>query len=416
MEVQRDKYKARALKMMIISALFIPGFIVLLIIGNHSSLLINQTIKTIVEVLLGISTGLFIAGAWLFFKRKKKHSISVKKTVLFGGFMSVYVAGCAALIFLLYGPFSGFRDWLVTTAMATMNHKHYCQWFYNDEEINEVFSRNYIQETGESTDVSLIEINSGEVNVDTYANEYERQVLEHEEGQIYKIINLKVNGCNGYLAVIYDPSKVSVTTTKYVGRAGQYVTTMAKRENAVLAINGGGFKDPGHSSTGGMPRGITIVDGKIITNNEYGRASTGGIIGLTKDNKLVLLKNTTAKQALEKGVRDAVSWGPFLIVNGKAAFTAGNGGWGYAARTAIGQRKDGIILMLVVDSNYNRTKGASMVDMTEIMQRYGAYNAANLDGGTSSVMVENGKMISHPIDGALRPQTRAIATAFIVTE
>ena len=165
-----------------------------------------------------------------------------------------------------------------------------------------------------------------------------------------------------------------------------------------------------------MPRGITIVDGKIITNNEYGRPATGGLIGFTNENKLVLLKNVTAKEALKQGVRDAVSWGPFLIVNGKAAYTSGNGGWGYAARTAIGQRKDGIVLMLVVDSNYNRTKGASMVDLTKIMQQYGAYNATNLDGGTSSVMVVNGKLINNPIDGALRKQTRPIATTFIVTE
>ena len=72
--------------------------------------------------------------------------------------------------------------------------------------------------------------------------------------------------------------------------------------------------------------------------------------------------------------------------------------------------------MLVVDSNYNRTKGASMVDLTKIMQQYGAYNATNLDGGASSVMVVNGKLINNPIDGALRKQTRPIATTFIVTE
>ncbi len=416
MDKQNDKYKFRALLMMVISILFIPGLIVLFVISNHSMLLINETLRTVIQFLLGITCGLLLVGAWLFIKRKNNYHFNFKQTVIFSGFMSLYIIGCASLLFLLYGPFTGFKDWLVTTAMATMNHQHYCQWFYSDSEIKEVFNRNYIRETGESTNVDLIEVNGGSVNVETYANEYEREVLEHEEGAIYKIINLEVNGCKGYLAVIYDPSKVSVATTKYVGKTGQYATTIAQREKALLAINGAGFKDPGHSSTGGMPRGITIVDGKIITNNEYGRPATGGLIGLTNDHKLVLLKNTTAKEALDMGIRDAVSWGPFLIVNGKAAFTSGNGGWGYAARTAIGQRKDGIILMLVVDSNYNRTKGASMVDMTEIMQRYGAYNAANLDGGTSSVMVENGEIINNPIDSELKNQTRPIATTFIVTK
>ena len=93
---------------------------------------------------------------------------------------------------------------------------------------------------------------------------------------------------------------------------------------------------------------------------------------------------------------------PFLIVNGKPSFIKGNGGWGIAARTAIGQRKDGIVLFLVVDSNYNRTKGATMADLVDIMQKYGAVNAANLDGGTSSVMVVEGEMINDPIDSANR--------------
>lgn len=411
-----DKYKKRIIGMITISSLFIPGFIVLLIIGSHSTLLINETLIGIIQFLLGISVGVFLVGLVFYIKRRKKIKLNIKHTLIYSVFMTIYILGCLAFTMLLYGPFSGFRDWLVTTAMATMNHQYYCQWFYSDAEIEEVFSHNYIKETGESTNTDLVEINTEKVDVETYANEYEKAVLDREEGTLYKLIELEVNGCKGYLAVIYDPSKVSVATTNRVGVSGQYATTIAKREKAVVAINGAGFKDPGHRSTGGMPRGITIVDGKIITNNEYGKPATGGLIGFTEENKLVLLKNVTAKEALDKGVRDAVSWGPFLIVNGKSAYTSGNGGWGYAARTAIGQRKDGIVLMLVVDSNYNRTKGASMVDMTRIMKQYGAYNAANLDGGTSSVMVIDGELINNPIDSELKNQTRPIATTFIVTE
>ena len=133
------------------------------------------------------------------------------------------------------------------------------------------------------------------------------------------------------------------------------------------------------------------------------------------------------------GVRDAVSWGPFLIVNGKQSFIRGNGGWGYAARSAIGQREDGIVLLLVISSNQIRTKGADMVDLAEIMKRYHAINAANLDGGTSTVMVmpkdiaqkeyespcsdkKNEKYcwINSPYDSAGRKQTRAIPDAWVV--
>ena len=110
---------------------------------------------------------------------------------------------------------------------------------------------------------------------------------------------------------------------------------MMRKNNAILGINAGGFVDMGHN-LGESPTGITIVDGVIKTNNEYGTApSTGGIVGLTKDNVLVLLKNKTAEEALSMGVRDAVSWGPFLIVNGVSSEVYGNGGYGGGARSAI---------------------------------------------------------------------------------
>lgn len=416
--IKRQKQKKYGLHLILIVLVFVPIFITLLMIGQHSNELISKNMLNILYVLTGICSGLIIIGGILYLKNIKIKYISRINKIfkyIYMFFMTIYILCCATFLFLLYGPINDFRDWLVTTAMATKDHQYYCTWFYNQNEIDEVFSRNYIKEPNESTDETLVNVN-GESDIE-YANEYEKEVLTKDEGNdLYKIINFEVNGCKAYLAVIYDPSKIRVTTTDKIGVRGQYVTTMAKRENAKVAINGAGFYDPGYTSSGGCPKGITIVNGKIVTNNEYGKVTNGGLIGFTNDNKLVLLKNVTADEALTKGVRDAVSWGPFLIVNGKAAYTKGNGGWGYAARTAIGQRADGIVLLLVVDSNYNRTKGADMVDMTEIMQRYGAINASNLDGGTSSVMVVNGELISHPIDSALQNETRPIATSFVVTE
>lgn len=414
---RKIKQKKYALLIAMIGLFFIPLLITLHIIHTHSNLLITDTIDNIIIFILGVCIGLLVIGVIFYLKNyrinKPNGTMSLKKYI-YCCVLVFYSVCCITGLVLLYGPSNEFKDWLVTTAMATKDHQYYCEWFYSKKEIDEVFTRNYIKETGESTNEDLIDVNTN-TNSDVYANKYEEQILKKEnEDDIYKVITFEVNGCKAYLAVIYDPSKVRVTTTKNIGVRGEYVVDMAKRENASVAINGSGFYDPGYNSTGGCPKGITIVNGKVVTNNEYGKASTGGLIGLTKDNKLVLLKNVTANQALQKGVRDAVSWGPFLIVNGKAAYTSGNGGWGYAARTAIGQRKDGIILLLVVDSNYNRTKGADMVTLTKIMQNYGAINAANLDGGTSSVMVLNGKMISQPIDGALNKQTRPIATSIIV--
>ena len=240
-------------------------------------------------------------------------------------------------------------------------------------------------------------------------------MLERNKDALYKIIEFDVNGCDAYLAVIYDASKISVGISKYLGRGGQYIYDMAEEQGAVLAINGGGFYDPNYNGNGANPLGVTISDGEIITDYAYD-SMNGGIIGFDLENRLVLLRDASAKDAIDYGIRDAVTMGPFLIVNGEMAEIRGNGGWGYAARTAIGQRKDGIVLMLVVDSNEFRTEGASIRDLAEIMQNYGAINAANLDGGTSSALVINNELINDPINSALEHKTRGIPTIFKVVK
>lgn len=419
------KYKIVSVVLIRVLLFLLPTFITLFIIGCHSDYLIKKPIKISLIVLIIIS--LLALGYFILLFLKSKNSGRIKKrkklVYLYRIFIVFYMTGCVGFLVLLYGPYVGFKDWLISTAMQTMNHQYYCKIFYSEEQIAETMANNYILESGEDTNPDLITGDDAYID-----NEYERAVLIKDyEDQVYKIIEFQVNGQNAYLAVVYDPSRVSVGYTKWLDKWGQYVTQMAEDRNALLAINGGGFKDINYNSNGQTPIGTTISNGKIITSYDYG-SSSGGIIGLTSDNKLVLLKNKTTAQAKEMGVRDAVTMGPFLVVNGKASFTKGNGGWGYAARTAIGQRKDGIILLLVVDSNETRTKGASMVDLATIMVNYGAVNAANLDGGTSSVMVlpkaealkytnnctDNYCNINDPVDSALRHKSRPIATSWIV--
>ena len=381
------------------------------VIGCNSDYLVGNMSKRFALMFLILAIILLAYSIFLIIRFRLSNAFKKGKMIAISIIVAIYALGCSSFLFILYGPNDTFRTWLITTAMTTMNHQYYCKWFYSDEMINEVLSQNYVSEGDESTDTSLIDFDETTV----YANEYEKEILEHDEDDLFKIIEFKVNGCDAYLAAIYDPSKISVGVSKYIGVGGQYVYDMAKQQGAVLAINGGGFYDPNYNSNGANPLGVTIADGKIITDDAYS-SNNGGIIGFDWANKLVLMRDANGKEALAAGVRDAVTMGPFLIVNGKMADIKGNGGWGYAARTAIGQRKDGIVLMLVVDSNEFRTQGASIKDLAEIMERYGAINAANLDGGTSSAMVLNGALINDPIDSALRHKTRGIPTMFKVVE
>lgn len=327
---------------------------------------------------------------------------------------SFFICMSSIGLFLFYGPFSFFRDFWVTSAMTTMTHQYLATWFYNDATIAKILANNHIVEVDETTNPDLIEINKQNVNNTMYKNEYEKEILTKEEGNdLFKLINISGKGYQGYLVAIYDPSKVKIATTAYLGKRGEAITTVAKRENARIAMNAGGFYDPDWNSNGALPHGTVIQDGKIVS--DYDDATMGGgFVGFTKDNKLVLGK-MSAKQALDMGIRDAVEFGPFLIVNGQSSFVKGNGGWGIAPRTAIGQRADGIVLFLVINGRLATSIGADMSDLTEIMENYGAINAANMDGGSSSELVIDHKIINHPV-AAGSQGLRDMPTFWIVTD
>ena len=352
--------------------------------------------------------------------RKKQRNIKITKKFFIFCFLLGTIC-CYIGLFVVYGPNTKFRDWFITTAEASMTHQYYARWFYDEPTIKHVMSKNDVIESGASTDTSLYNMDNmyekpttGKV---TYESEYERQILERDPEHLdYKIIEFKDEKLksgrvfDGYLAVIYDPSKIHTVTTKYLGSRGEYLKDMAKRVNARVCINGGGFVDPGLNSNGSTPLGITISKGEIKTQDGSWNGS-GGIIGFNEEDQLILTK-CSLSQAQYLGIRDCVTFGPFLIVNGEPSKVLGNGGWGVAPRTVIGQRSDGIVLMFVSDGRNGLKQGIDVNDEIEIMQRYKAINAANLDGGTSSVMIVEGEMINDPIDSTGAHKTRWIAYGF----
>ena len=345
-------------------------------------------------------------------KPKKKKKKNILKKIFITLAILIIIAG-SSLGILLYGPYSGFRDWLITTAMTTMTHQWIAYLFYDQATIDAVMANNKVDEIQEDTDTNAIIVGVQEEK--TYENEYEKAILEkNNPNDTYKIIEISGKGYSGYLAAIYDPSKIHTLVTSKMGSSGQYLTTMAKNNKAVVAINGGGFDDPNYSSNAANPLGITYSKGKLMTSYYY--AGAGGIIGFDTNDKLVLSSKCTEQSAKALKIRDAVTCGPFLIVNGKASGVVGNGGWGTAPRTAIGQRKDGIVLFLVVDGRTVKRPGADMDDLIEIMQNYGAYNAANLDGGTSTAMTVNYELINDPVDSSGAHRTRFVSTGFGLIE
>ena len=310
--------------------------------------------------------------------------------------ISLVILDVLACIFLFftYGPIDYFRNLLITTAMTTKSHHYLAKTLYEDETIYEVMDSNYMEEVNENTDLTAININNMEEKTE-YDSIYEEQILSREEGDVYKIIPLSGVGYKGYLVAVYDPSRIELVTSRYLGSRGELLQSMAQNENALIAINAGGFADAGGVGNGGTPTGVLIKDSEVIYEGlETGWS--GGIVGFTKDNILMLFKGSS-KEAIEAGIEDAVEFGPFLIVNGKRSIAKGNGGYGISSRTAIGQRQDGIVLFVVIDGRQpGYSLGVSMSELTDIFVKYRAYNAVNLDGGASSSLIENGNLISKP--------------------
>ena len=313
-------------------------------------------------------------------------------------------------LLLAYGPYSGFRDMFVTTAMDTKSHKYLAYILYSEEQIKDILSKNYLKENDEITNQDEITFDNEDPKY--YESIYEEQILSREEGTLYKVIEFDEKDYHVYLTVIYDASRLSTVKSRFYGTKGQHLSVMAQENNAIVAINGGRFFDVGGQGNGAKASSIFISNGEII---EDANGRKDSVIGISEDNVLTL-GYMTADEAIDMGIRDAVCFGPFLIVNGKESFTQGNGGYGVNPRTAIGQRKDGIILFLTIDGNgskYGFRGGATVIDMIDIFKRYGAYNAANLDGGASSVLAINGEVYNNPVAYSSTGE-RSLPNAWIV--
>ena len=301
--------------------------------------------------------------------------------------LAILDLGAIFCLLLAYGPISSFRDWFISTASGSWEHSYFAHVLYSDKQIKETLDSMQTFEVEGVTDTSQITFDNSDKGV--YESIYDEQVLKRDEGNdLYKVIEISGNKYNGYILVIYDPSRISLFNSPKLKTGGQKLSALAATAEAKAAVNASGFIR--NKETRALsPNGTLIIDGKLYTDKG------GSIIGFNKDNVLVLTKDS-ASSAIEQGIINAVSFEPFLIVNGEPSKFKKGGGYGLRPRTAVGQRKDGIVLFVVIDGNQYGTTGIDMEDLTDIFIRYGAYNAANLDGGGSSAMYVDGKIISHP--------------------
>lgn len=207
------------------------------------------------------------------------------------------------------------------------------------------------------------------------------------------------------LAIIKDPTHVGIDLAPQYGSVGAVIQDICEHHGAVLGTNASGFYDPEGHGNGAEAYGFMISGGKKYC------ASVGSnykMVGFDHSDRLLIGRYSDTSV-----FRDAVEFKPILVLDGEKKIS-GSAGWGIQPRTAIGQRKNGDVLLVVADGRApGYSIGAKVGELADIMLEYDAYQAINLDGGSSSVMYYNGRVISKPSAGD-KVNGRRLPNAFLV--
>ena len=214
----------------------------------------------------------------------------------------------------------------------------------------------------------------------------------------------------GYMMLVHNPEDLSVAINPYFaeGGAGPSLDEYVSYYNAIGGLNAGGFEDVNGKGDGSLASGIVIHDGKLISGE---LDAYWPMICITYTNRLTVM-NATGQQMLDWGVRDAVTFQPFLISEGQVVYQVGDGNYpNLSPRSAIGQTDDGTFLLLAIDGRGPGSFGATYEDMIQIFQSYGAVTAATLDGGNSTAMMYNGSYVNTPVS---MYGSRNLPTVFLI--
>lgn len=284
---------------------------------------------------------------------------------------------------LAKGPSPTARDMFVMSVRETSAIGFLANLYFTDEEIAQIEANKNSGEYVE-TDTSLININTEPAGTedDGQGPKADAWGLVDEDGDGIIIDNVKGEGYSGYMMIVLDPSRVIMgSKPESYGVRGYTVEEMVKEFDAVAGINAGGFYDPNGQGNGSIPDSLVVVDGEVYyaANGER-----NGFVGFDS-NHIMHVGMPTLSEIQEKNIMTGACFGPVLVANGEPADPSTLAS-GVNPRTAIGQRSDGAVLMLVIDGRQVTSMGAKYQDLVDIMLRYGAVNACNLDGGSSSLM------------------------------
>lgn len=322
--------------------------------------------------------------------KKRKQKSRLKSFAVFLLFEFLFMTLTTPLL-VFYGPFENVKRTITGISWNSFTHKYIATTFLSDTAIARILGDGY----------AISNINTEDIKMLNFG-------VKHTSKTV--LYDVESSNFNGKLLIIEDPTRIKVGYSAQLPKAGETTSSIAKRNKAIAAINAGGFIDTKWAGTGGTPLGYIINGGKYISGELKDKSKKQDTIAFTEDGMLIVGKHS--QNDLKKyHVKEAISFGPPLVVNGKPTISKGDGGWGISPRTAIGQRDDGAVIFLVIDGRSIKSFGATLKEVQDIMLKYGAVNAANLDGGSSATMYYDGKVINTPSDAL---GERSVPSVFMV--
>ena len=297
--------------------------------------------------------------------------------------LGIFITLVIMIFLICHGPSEKATELFTTTFLETGQMKFIVSIFLSENRIKDIVSRNSMSEMKAEVNTDLIDTSN----------------VSKNEGKDVELVQISGNTFQAKMLIIKDPSRVKLATTYPWGEYGKELHELVNGANALAGINGGLYVSD--SNKGGRPLGIVVCNGQIQFNNPVGYAGLY-LIGFDESNilRIISLEGMNASQieklVKDEKIRDAVAFQEEssdknnhfvkLVVNGEGRQMNGSGS-GANPRTVIGQRKDGTVLLLVTDGRgASGHLGATASDLIDIMLQYGAVNAANLDGGSSSSM------------------------------
>lgn len=300
------------------------------------------------------------------------------------------VALYGVMFVLAKGPSTTARDLFVRSVQETSAVGFLARLYFSQAEIDRITGADAEAEYVE-VDVSLIELPNRENDPNTDGPVPDAWGLVDEDGDGIIVEQVRGEGYNGYMMVVLDPSRVIMgTVPSAYGANGYTVEQMVKKFDAVAGINAGGFDDPGGNGNGSVPETLVVYDGIIYYEENGIREGFAGF----DDKHILHVGRFTPWEIRHRNIQYGVCFGPVLLVNGEVV-NEDSLLSGVNPRTAIGQRSDGAVLMLVIEGRQVNSLGATYQDVVDVLLSYGAVNACNLDGGSSSMMYYEGEYLNN---------------------